>query len=150
MTLICSVSGGPDEGPAAEALAVPLTPSFLRELAARQRLVQDLAAQAGAAAALESVLFREPSPVWLAWTEELEDTLAAAEALGWTLTSRDLAAAPCVRTDGEVMQVWPERFLFCARLCSTPSVIRTAGLFFQDILAAAAPAVPAAEWRHAA
>ena len=150
MTLICSVSGGPDEGPAAEALAVPLPASFLRELAARQRLVQDLAVQAGAAAALESVLFREPSPVWLAWTEELEDTLAAAEALGWTLTPRDLAAAPCVRTDGEVMQVWPEHFLFRARLCRTPSVIRTAGLFFRDILAAAAPALPAAEWRHAA
>lgn len=149
MTLVCKAYGGPEEGPSADALAMPLTPEFLQELLARQRLVQRLIGTAGADA-LDSVLFHEATPVWFPWTEDLEDVLEAAEALGWTLTARDISAADRVRIDCEFLQVWTERFQFRCCLRGTAFAIESAMLYFQDLFAAAAHVLPAAEWRRAA
>jgi len=148
MTLVCKAFGGPDEGPSADALAVPLTTGFLQALRARQRLVQRLLGTAGAAS-LDSVLFREPAPVWFSWAEDLEDVILAAEALGWTLTEQDLSAPPAVRTGDEVMQVWPGRLQFRCRLRHTAFAIESSTLHFQDLFAAAAQRLPAAERRNA-
>jgi len=149
MTLVCKAYGGPEEGPSADALAVSLTPGFLQELRARQRLVQRLLGTDGAAP-LDSVLFHEPGPVWFPWTEELEDVLQAAEAQGWTLTARDLSAAPHISTDCEFLQVWPERCQFRCCLRNTGFDIESAVLYFDDLFAAAAQQLPAAPGRHAA
>jgi len=160
MILICSAYGGTDEGISPEAVAVPLTPAFLESMRARQRLTQSLLGRADAAD-LDSLIFRECSPQWLTWSDDLDEVLQAADATGWTLVEdcRVAAADPDVgtedrshaaRTDCDFMQVWPECFQFACRLRNTDAALESAMLYFNDFFTAVAHRSAAAQGRQAA
>jgi hypothetical protein len=152
MLLICNAYGGTEEGENADFVAVSVTPDFLETLRARQRLAQPLRCEAGVGD-LDSLLFREASPQWLSWSEDLEELLHVAEATGWTLAGDDRIAvaesadvtdlAHAVRTDCDFVRVWPERFQFTCCLRNTDTAIQSAMLYFDDFFTAAACRMPA-------
>jgi hypothetical protein len=159
MLLICNAYGGTDEGFSAEAVLVPLTPEFMQSLDKRRHMAQDLSG-AACATGFDSLLFRESLPQWLSWSEELEETLQAAEAMGWAVvddrcfppadSASDADQPQAVRTDCDFMQVWPERFQFTCRLRNADTTLESAMLYFNDFFTAAALRTAAANGRHAA
>jgi hypothetical protein len=159
MMLICTACGGTDEGISPEAVAIPMTPSFLESMRARQRLTKGLFGNVGAET-LDSLFFHESSPQWLSWSEELKETLQVAQATGWAvaddrnLTITDSASATgrshAVRTDCDFVRVWPERFQFTCCLRNADTALESAMLYFDDLFTAVTSETPAASGRPAA
>ena len=159
MMLICNAYGGTDEGVSAEAILVLLTPEFMQSLDRRRHMAQDLSGTA-CATGFDSLLFHESLPRWLAWSEELEEMLQAAEATGWAVvedcclptadSASDNRQPQAVRTDCGLLQVWPERFQFTCRLRNADTALESAMLYFDDFFTAVALRTAAANGRHAA